>query len=460
VDQRLRWAVVTLLVAIVAIAPTPRAYASTLVKYSLQGLEPVTLYRPDVRRLGVNDAYVYFSYMRPSGPTGIARLDASRGSTTLYDLPGPPESLVVGFDFDEKYVWALTSNQSGTKYLRGVNLTDGGVISWQVAVFPESGVTTNGICVENDHSIWLTGGPNGFLKHFNSLSGEMKTYPLPTNFTTLFRPIWSEGKVWAIAMRETPLPMYAGDALMMFDPYSETMTFYDLPSYGYRPSEPFHMADFVYDMAIDYRGNLWLFSEKKLAKFDTASKELTAIESPYKYGAPGTCDKEGNVFFVHEGLVGFSSSSQTFTEYPVHWETTDPFPQVRDIAVDADNNVWFTRIFYSGQTGTMELYRLFRGGVGTTVTLTTTFTSEHASLSAIPSTKLIQTSDTATTTQSTKISAAVMRSESTLTAASTTILTETRLVDEFSGSAILVLLVSILVPMFARRKTPSGTTKS
>jgi hypothetical protein len=215
------------------------------------------------------------------------------------------------------------------------------------------------------------------------------------------------------------------------------------------------MADFVYDMAIDYRGNLWLFSEKKLAKFDTASKELTTIESPYKYGAPGACDKEGNVFFVHEGLVGFSSSNQTFTEYPLHWETTDPFPQVRDIAVDADNNVWFTRIFYSGQTGTMELYELFRGGAGTTVTLTTTFTSEHTSLSAIPSTKLIQTSDTGITTQSTKTSTVVMRSESTLTAASTTVLTETKLVDEFSGSAILVLLASILIPVIARRRARS-----
>lgn len=459
-DARPNWAVIVLLSAVVAIAPTPHAYASSLVKYSLQGLEPVTLYRPDVRRLGIHDGHVYFSYMRPSGPTGIARLDTSRESITLYDLPGPPESIVVGFDFDEKYVWALTDH-SGTKYLRGVNLTDGGVISWQVAVFPEPGVTTNGMTVENDHSIWLTGGPNGFLMHFNPLSGEMRTYPLPTNFTTLFRPIWSEGRVWAMAMRLTPLPGYAGDALMMFDPYSETMTFYDLPSYGYHLGEPLDMADFVYDMEIDYNGNLWLFSEKKLAEFDTASKELTAIESPYKYGAPGACDREGNIFFVHqdvvhEGIVSFSSSEQTFIEYPVHWETTQWFPQVRDIAVDADNNVWFTRIFYSGQTGRMELYELSRGGAGTTVTLTTTFTSEHASLSAIAAAQLIQTSDTAITTQSTKISTAVTRSDSTLTAASTTILTETNLVDEFSGSAILVLLVSILIPMIARRRTPAG----
>jgi len=185
---------------------------------------------------------------------------------------------------------------------------------------------------------------------------------------------------------------------------------------------------------------------------------LTAIESPYRYGAPGACDKEGNIYFVledvgHEGIVSFSSSNQTFTEYPVHWETTQWFPQVRDITVDADNNVWFTRIFYSGQTGTMELYRLSRGGVGTTVTLTTTFTSELASISTIPSTKLIQASHTATTTQSTKSTSTVMRSESTLTVTSTTILTETRLVDEFSGSAIMVLLVSILIPMIARRKS-------
>jgi len=458
VGLHLTRAVITLLLVIAVIAPTPHVYASTFVKYSLQGLEPVTLYRPDIRRLGVNDGYVYFSYTRPSGPTGIARLDPGRGSITLYDLPGPPGSLLVGFDFDETHVWALTSNQSGTKYLRSLNLSDGGVTSWQVAVFPEPGVTTNGIIVENDHSIWLTGGPTGFLVHFNSLSGEMKTYPLPTNFTTLFRPIWNEGKVWAIAMRETPLPEYAGDALMMFDPHSETMTFYDLPSYGYHPGQPLDMADFVHDMAIDYRGNLWLFSEKKLAKFDTASKELTAIESPYRYGAPGACDKEGNIYFVledvgHEGIMSFSSSNQTFTEYPVHWETTQWFPQVRDITVDADNNVWFTRIFYSGQTGTMELYRLSRGGVGTTVTLTTTFTSELASISTIPSTKLIQASHTATTTQSTKSTSTVMRSESTLTVTSTTILTETRLVDEFSGSAIMVLLVSILIPMIARRKS-------
>jgi hypothetical protein len=37
-----------------------------------------------------------------------------------------------------------------------------------------------------------------------------------------------------------PVASACGDALMMFDPHSETMTFYDLPSYGYVPCLGIH----------------------------------------------------------------------------------------------------------------------------------------------------------------------------------------------------------------------------
>jgi len=439
--------------SLTAMMPVQRVHASTVVQYSLQGLEPVP--EPthhNTKSLRVRDGYVYFSYVRGYVANGIARFDPSRGSMTFHDLPMPSDNYVVSFDLDDEGVWILTSDPSRTRYLRWLNLTDGRVISWLVAE-REWGMGTNGMTVENDHSIWLTGES---LMHFNPVSGEMKTYPLPTNFTTIFKPIWSYGKVWATAMRGYPLPSYMGDALMMFDARSEIMIFYDLPSYGFRS------AEFVNDIAADYHGNLWLMSPNRLARFDIASKELTIIQSAYG-GAPGACDKEGNVYFVDweylVGLAGFSPSDQTFTEY---WRAPQTISQIQDVAVDGDGNVWFIYTFTSGQTRGMELYKLSRGGMGYTVTLTSTLSSERTSMNAIPSAMLTQTSSTAIATQTQRSTAMVLRSQSVLTATSSTVLTETRVVDEFSTFTSLVLLVAILIPALARRRkrSPEGNANN
>jgi len=445
VDQRLRWAAVTLLLAIVAITPTPRVYGSTVVKYSLPSLLPVPETNDhNVRSLRVKDGYVYFSYLGlVPGPTGIAKFDPTRNSITYQDLYATTGTHAISFDFDQNSIWILTADSSRSKRLW--NLRDDSAIGWLVAQ-NEYGFGINGLSVENGHSIWLTGES---LEHFNPVSGEIKTYPLPTNFTTIFKPIWEDGNLWAIAMRAYPLPTYAGDALMMFDPRFETMRFYDVPFCDLPSGESIH------DLIPDDHGNLWLLLEKKVARFDTATREFTAIESPYtNTGAPGACDKEGNVYFVHyeyeSRIVGFSPSDQSFTEY---WKATGG---VQDMGVDVDDNLWFIQTAFTNNLYRIEgLYRLTKGGAGLTVTSTTTLSSTTTSLTAIPSTRLTHTSGTATTTQTGRLTAGVIRSESTLTTVSSTILTETRVVDEFSGFVVLVLLVAIFIPTLARRRIRS-----
>jgi hypothetical protein len=431
-----------LLLTTAVVMPFPRVYGSALVKYSLPELQPVPESNDhNVRSLRVKDGYVYFSYLGLiPGPTGIARFDPTRNSITFRDLYATIGTYAISFDFDEDSIWILTGDSSGSKRLW--NLRDDTAIGWLVAQ-NEYGFGINGLSVENGHSIWLTGES---LEHFNPLSGEIKIYPLPTNFTTIFKPIWEYGNLWAIAMRAYPLPTYAGDALMMFDPQSETMSFYDVPFCDLSSGES------VNDLISDHRGNLWLLLEKKLARFDTATKEFTAIESPYtNTGAPGACDKEGNVYFIHyeyePRIMGFSSSDQSFTEY---WKATGG---IQDMAVDADASLWFIQTAFTNNLYRIEgLYRLTKGGAGLTMTSTSTLNNVTTSLTAIPSTMLPRTSDTFESTQTDRLTAAVIRSESTLTAASSTILTETRVVDEFSGFVGLILLAAIFIPTLARRR--------
>jgi streptogramin lyase len=443
VDQRLRWAVVTLLLVIVAITPTPRAYGSSVVKYSLPPLEPVPETNGhNVRSLRVKDGYIYFSYLGlVPGPPGLAKVDPTRNSITFQNLYAPAGTYAISFDFEESSVWILTADSSRSKRLW--NMRNGSAIAWLVAQ-SEYGFGINGLSVENDHSIWLTGES---LAHFNPVSGEIKTYSLPTNFTTIFKPVWEDGNLWAIAMRAYPLPMYVGDALMVFDPLSETMRFYDVPFSDLPSSES------VRDLMSDNHGNLWLLLESRLARFDTATREFTVIESPYtSTGAPGVCDKDGNVYFIRyeyeSRIVGFSPSDQSFTEY---WNTGGA--AVQDMEAGPDGNLWFIQTAFTNNLYRIEgLYRLSKGGIGLTVTSTTTLNSTTTSLTPIPPTRLTYTSGTFTTTETERMTAAVIRSESTLTAVSSTILTEARVVDEFSAFAALVLLVAISIPMLARRR--------
>ena len=444
-SNRFVMAIVVVILVVAALMPFPHVCASTLVKYSLPELQPVPEFNDhNVKSLRVRDGYVYFSYLGlVPGPTGIARFDPTRNSITLQNLYAPTGTYAISFDFDQKSMWILTADSSRSKRLW--NLRDGNAVGWLVAQ-NEFGFGINGLAVENNQSIWLTGES---LQYFNPVSGEIRIYPLPTNFTTIFNPIWEYGSLWAIAMRAYPLPTYAGDALMMFDPQFETMSFYDVPFCDLPSGES------VNDLISDHRGNLWLLFEKKLARFDTTTKEFTAIESPYaNIGAPGACDNKGNVYFIHyeyePHIVGFSSSDQSFAEY------LKATGGVQDMAVDADDNLWFIQTAFTNNLYRIEgLYSLSRGDTGLTMTSTTTFSSVTTSLTAIPSTMLTHTSGTVTTTETNRLTAALILSESTVTDVSSTVLTETRVVDEFSNFIALVLLVAIFIPSFARKRTRS-----
>lgn len=439
-------ALLLLLAATAGTLGLPPVRASTITKYSLVGLHPTYPASGIPTGLVARDGYVYFSYQ--NSLAGIGRLDPATTSIKLYPLPSQAGYTVVAFDLGEAYAWVLTEDGTGGKSLYSLNLANGRTANWLV------GSHTNGLLVENDSSIWLTGSS---LDHFNPNTGEMKTYPLPcpaarcwTNSTNVFRPIWVNGKVWALLDHGIPAPNYAGEELIEIDPRTGNMAVYPMPKF-YQNGQFSNEA--ASDMTSDSHGNLWLMLGGVMAKFDTTTGNYEFVQSTFGGNEPAACDKEGNLFFVQrnytQSLIEYSPSSQSFTDY---W--TAPIPpggtpaSIQDLVVDSNDMVWFLNtyvLFSPNETYFMDLYRLSVGGAGTTITTTASFNTTQTSGSTIPSGGLTYTSTLASSTE-TPVSTVVMtQSTSTLGEASTMTATQTLAVDEFSVYVTLFLLVTLLV---------------
>lgn len=423
-------------VSLTGILELPFVRASKIAKYSLVGLHPTSPITGLPTGLAARDGYVYFSYQNATA--GIGRLDPSTKTVKLYPLPGNAGYTVVSLEVGEAYAWIITEDVGETLY--AVNLMNGRITNWPVGKY------TNGLLVENDSSIWLT-GPS--LDHLNPNTGQMKSYPLPcianrcfTNSTLIYRPIWANGKIWALLTHAIPAPNYpAGEALIEIDPQKGNMTLYAMPKF-YRNGQ--WLLQGIYDVASDNHGNLWLPLDFELAEFHIATNTLESVQSIFGNGAaPAVCDREGDLFFVQQpSLSEYSPSSHSFTEY---W-TAD---HIQDLVVDSNDTVWFLNTYVNeASVSVMDLYSLSVGGPGTTITTAASFNSTVTLLSAIPSNSLTYTSSLASTT-ATPVSTVVMtQSTSTLMEASTITATQTFAVDELETPAAVITVALILVTMW------------
>jgi streptogramin lyase len=442
-------ALLLLLAATAGILGLPLVRASKITKYSLVGLHPTYPASGIPTGLVARDGYVYFSYQKSTA--GIGRLDPATISMKVYPLPSQAGYTVIAFDLGEAYAWVLTEDDMGRNNLYALDLANGRAINWRV------GSDTNGLLVENDSSIWLTGSS---LDRFNPNTGEMKTYPLPcpaarcwTNSTNVFRPIWVNGNIWALLTHSIPAPNYAGEELIEIDPRTGSMAVYPMPKFFYN-GQFFNEAAF--DMTSDSHGNLWLMLGGVLAKFDTTTSNYEFVQSIFggpNFIGPAACDKEGNLFFVQrnytQSLIEYSPSSQSFTDY---W--TGPTPpggtpaSIQDLVVDSTDMVWFLNTYVNETLATfMDLYRLSVGGAGTTITTTASFNTTQTSMSVIPSGELTYTGSLASMTENPVSTIVLTQSTSTLEA-STMTATQTLAVHEFSVYVTFLLgtlLVSALV---------------
>lgn len=456
-------ALLLLFAASAGILGLPLVRASETTKYSLVGLHPTYPASGIPTGLVARDGYVYFSYQNSTA--GIGRLDPATMSMKLYPLPSQAGYTVIAFDLGEAYAWVLTEDNMGALGLYALDLANGRAINWRVRS------DTNGLLVENDSSIWLTGSS---LDHFNPNTGEMKTYPLPcpaarcwTNSTNIFRPIWVNGKVWALLMHGIPAPSYAGEELIEIDPRTGNMTVYPIPKFYHNGQL---LVEEASDMTSDSHGNLWLMLDNVMAKFDTTTGYYEFVQSIFGgpiFDGPAACDKEGNLFFVQrnytQSLIEYSPSSQSFSDY---W--TAPIPpggtpaSIQDLVVDSNDMVWFLNtyvLFSPNETTFMDLYRLSVGGAGTTITTTASFNTTQTSVSVIPSGALTYTGSLASSTE-TPVSTIVMtQSTSTLREASTMTATQTLAVDEFSAYVTLFLLVTLLVSALVQTKSLKHRTR-
>ena len=176
-------------VSLTAVLAVPLVQASQITKYGLSGIVPTGITINGIPSgLLAKNGYVYFPY-----GGGITRLDPATGSLRLYSLPAGP----IYLDLSETYAWALTEGDTAeSNYLYAVNLANGRTTEWHLVgnQYP----AMNGLLVENDSSIWLTGTS---LNHFDPNTSQMTSYPIPcvgsrcwTNASNIFSPHWADGK--------------------------------------------------------------------------------------------------------------------------------------------------------------------------------------------------------------------------------------------------------------------------
>lgn len=444
-----------LFVSLAGIPAIPLVQASQITKYNLNGLIPTTSASGIPTGLVARDGYVYF----PQGGPGIARLDPATSSLKLYSLQAAPISL----DLSESYAWALTEGDTAqTNYLFAVNLANGRTTKWHLEgnQYP----AMNGLLVENDSSIWLTGTS---LKHFNPNTGQFKSYALPciagrcwTNSSNIFRPLWANRKIWALVGYCVPAPsLSCGEALIEIDPHNGSMSLYPIPKFYHNGR---WLVEEASDMTSDGHGNLWLMLGNVLAKFNIATGNYEFVESIFGGSGPAACDREGDLFFLllnyTQSLIEYSPSSQSFTEY---W--TAPFlaagpSTIQELAVDSNDAVWFVNTYFN-ETGAefADLYSLSVGGSGTTITTTASVNSTQTQVSTYPSSSLTYTSSLASTVATPVSTAIVTQTTSTLGMVSTMTVTQTLALAELHIPVAAVILALIFVTMstkLARRVRP------
>ena len=167
-----------------------------------------------------------------------------------------------------------------------------------------------------------------------------------------------------------------------------------------------------------------------LAKFSIATGKYEFVESIFGgSGPPSICDKEGDLFFALSNytysLIEYSPSSRSFTNYWTGLVSGTP-EGIEGLAVDSMDQVWFvTTYFNETQAEFGNLYRLSRGGSGTTITTTVSANSTQTEVSTYPSDSLTYTSSLASTIVTPVSTITMTQSTSTLGVVSTMTVTQT-----------------------------------
>jgi hypothetical protein len=144
------------------------------------------------------------------------------------------------------------------------------------------------------------------------------------------------------------------------------------------------------------------------------------------------------------------SKDGSFTEY---WKSTYPL-SIQDVAVGGDDKAWFIETSCELGKVLLNIEGLFElSATGYEATSTTVFSTLSTSVEAVPSSSLTYTSGRSTSVATTSSIASAERVDSTLVATSSTTVTETKIVDEFSPYVVAAVLLSICTLILRGRKT-------
>jgi streptogramin lyase len=259
--------------------------------------------------------------------------------------------------------WRFTSAQASQKSYPGNTQSRTAVIADDSAV-PE-GTDPWGLTFDSRGNVWLAlpgCDPNprclpethsGKIAVYDPTKmAWVATYTLPADYgQAIFLTFDQHGKLW--------FPLFASNALGMFDPATKTFHKWTVPTPKSGP----------WDIVIDHQGYIW-FTEhylNKIARFDPQTETFTEIATSVLDSLPYglTVDMQDNIWFTENSkavsLIGEYTTQGALLEYAI---PKGPVGNVTPhmIVAAPDGNIWWSE----GEAGRIARLTVAQAKPGTT----------------------------------------------------------------------------------------------
>lgn len=224
------------------------------------------------------------------GAGELWRVDADGGKYQVFAVGGSPSDAYPDAGGNAWWVDGTTLNR--------LNSASGAVNSWSLP----GGSTLVGVEIDAQGKIWTNNGIGRKLFRLDPANNQLCSYALNHNAQSY--PAISGGMVWVADTSSA--------YLVRLDPGTNTVTWWDLPSYTS-----------AYDLSPDEAGNIWYTDSNSyqfggLGRLNPSSNQLTEFSLPAGRGT--------NMLTVSQGKIWYTESYQgTFGSFDPAQASASPF---------------------------------------------------------------------------------------------------------------------------------------